>query len=75
MKKSNLKLNSWQDLINVSKKLNTEIVQYLVPMGFHGLKATRIVLDANDEIMQELKHYDTHKHSTAGSIVLIGTEY
>ena len=47
----------------------------VAPMGAHGLASTHIILDADDEIKQELKFHDDNKFSRAGSIVLIGTEY
>ncbi len=70
-----IKLKSWNHLTQVGTKLNTETEQYIIPMGAHGLPNTKVVLDAEDEVMQELQVFDDNKFSRIGSIMLIGTEY
>ncbi len=70
-----IKLKDWNHLTQVGIKLNTEVEQYIIPMGAHGLPNTKVTLDAEDEIKQELHYHDENKFSRVGSIMLIGTEY
>jgi hypothetical protein len=70
---SKFKVNSWSALIKCSRSIIIEGKETLiVPIGIHGLKGTKAVLDANDEIMQELGAYDKNKNSQTGTILLIG---
>lgn len=73
-KPSIYRVHNWQELEQVSRKTAIDGIETLiVPMGYHGLKGTKIVLDADDEIKQELQYADDHKNSPLGTILLIGT--
>jgi hypothetical protein len=73
MKKSKLRVRSWNQLAKISKKLNIGgEINYFIPEGVHGLKDTKVIIDANDEIKQELDFYEENKWSDKGSIILIG---
>lgn len=70
------KVRNWKELEDVSKKVIIDGVETLiVPMGYHGLKKSKIVLNDDDEIKQAQQYQDEHKFSTTGTILLIGTGY
>lgn len=76
MKKSKLRVRTWDKLAKISKKINDGgEISYFVPIGIHGLKDTKVILDGDDEIIQELKAYNDNQWSDEASIILIGNTY